>query len=147
MKIHDIRLPKGAKKRRKIIGRGQGSGHGGHQSTRGDNGQRSRTGFGGMVSFEGGQMPLIRRLPKRGFNNRYRKEFAQINLDRLSEFFNSDSEINPEVLLKRKIIKGNLPIKILARGEVNKPLKVKAHAFSKTAIEKIEKAGGSVELI
>lgn len=137
------RLPNsyGKKRRRKRIGRGPGSGHG-KTSCKGHKGQKARSGGGKGKGFEGGQMPLQRRLPKRGFTNIFRKEFAIINLNDIEKFANAD-EITPELILKEgKISKIKNGLKVLGNGEITKPLKVYAHRFSQSAKDKIEKAGG-----
>ncbi len=145
MKVHEIPLPPGAKKEKKRVGRGPSSGWG-KTSGRGHKGAKSRSGRPHFLGFEGGQMPLYRRLPKRGFKNPLRKEYVVVNVERLNEF-EEGSEVTPEVLEEKKIIKKKLPIKILGRGELRVPLTVKAHAFSSQAREKIEKAGGKVILL
>ena len=137
------RLPNsyGKKRRRKRIGRGPGSGHG-KTSCKGHKGQKARSGGGKGKGFEGGQMPLQRRLPKRGFTNIFRKEFAIINLNDIEKFANA-GEITPELILKEgKISKIKNGLKVLGNGEITKPLKVYAHRFSQSAKDKIEKAGG-----
>ncbi|MDX1762999.1 MAG: 50S ribosomal protein L15 [bacterium] len=146
MRLHDLKPPKGAKKNRKRVGRGNGSGHGG-TSTRGHKGQNARSGGPKKAGFEGGQMPLQRRLPKRGFTNIFRKEYAILNLaqlDRLTDL----NEVDPEILRQRGVIKGmKAGLKILGNGELGRPVKVKAHRFSKKAMEKIQAAGGEVEVL
>lgn len=145
MKLSDLAPIPGSKKRNKRVGRGQGSGHG-KTSCRGHKGQKARSGGGTKPGFEGGQMPLYRRLPKRGFTNIFRKEYAVVNvkdLDRLSE-----QVITPEVLLEKGLIKDIKDgVKILGEGDVGRQFTVKAHAFSASAKEKILKTGGSVEII
>jgi len=134
-----------SKKKPKRVGRGPGSGHG-KTSCKGHKGQKARSGGTKGAGFEGGQMPLHRRLPKRGFKNIFKKQYAIINLRALNRF--SESVITPQVILERKFIKGIKDgIKILGEGDINKPLTVKAHVFSASAKEKIIKAGGSVEVI
>ncbi len=146
MKIQDIHAPKGAKKRRKIIGRGTGSGHG-KTSTKGHKGQRARSGKGKVPGFEGGQMSLIRRLPKRGFRSYPDLKFNIINLNQLNELQEAP-EITPEHLRSIGMIKGKTRLlKILGDGELALPLNIKAHAFSKGAVEKITKIGGKAEII
>lgn len=146
MKLHELRPAEGSKKRPKRVGRGTGSGLG-RNSGKGEKGQKSRTGGGVRLGFEGGQMPLYRRLPKRGFTNIFAKEYAVINVDRLNEFENG-TEVTPELLLEKKVInKVYDGIKILGNGELQKNLIVKAAKFSKTAAEKIEAAGGKIEVI
>ncbi len=146
MKIEDLRPAIGAKKRKKIVGRGPGSGHG-KTSTRGHKGQLSRTGKGRTPGFEGGQMPLIRRIPKRGFNKYPKKGYHAINLEDLLAL-KKETSITPEILKEKEIIKGPMNfLKILGDGEITVPLNIKAHAFSKKAIDKIKNAGGKFEII
>jgi large subunit ribosomal protein L15 len=146
MKLHLLRPAKGAKKNPKRVGRGTGSGHG-KTSCRGSKGQNARSGAGTRPGFEGGQMPLARRLPKRGFTNIFRVEYQVVNVGQLASF-ESGSEITPDMLRDRKFVrrKGD-PVKILGGGDVALPLTVKAHAVSETARRKIEAAGGKIELI
>ena len=148
MNLSNIRAPKKATEKRKRVGRGMGSGMG-KTSTRGHKGQRSRTGSRMIRGFEGGQMPLHRRMPKRGFTNIFRKEFNIVSLARLVEMgdsFHSDP-ITPEVLRKAGVIKTKHPVKILGDGELTVAITVHAHKFSKAAQEKITKAGGKAEVI
>ena len=148
MKIHDLRPDEGATKKRKRVGRGTGSGKG-RTSGRGTKGQNSRTGGGVPINFEGGQLPLVKRLPKmRGFNNRFKVEYIPVNLDFMSQRFEDNATVNPESLAAVGLL-GNVsdPIVVLARGEVAKPLHVKAHRVSASAQAKIEAAGGSVEIL
>lgn len=144
--LNNLKPAPGSKHRKKIVGRGEGSGHGG-QSGRGMKGQKGRSGDGVMTGFEGGQMPLVRRIPKRGFTSRFRKNFAVINIEILDKNFKPDSEITPEIMRKVKIVKENYPIKVLGNGEIKQALKIKANAFSKSAIEKIKASGGTAEII
>ena len=132
----------------KRVGRGPGSGMG-KTSTRGENGQKSRSGASIPAWFQGGQSPLYRRIPKRGFNNkRFRVEYATINLDDLSKFFKDGDVVTPEVLKERGIIKKSLAgIKVLANGTLDKKLTIKAQRFSSKAVTKIEEAGGKAEVI
>ena len=145
MNLADLAPAPGSRKKRKRVGRGPGSGHG-KTSCRGHKGQNSRSGGGVKPGFEGGQMPLQRRLPKRGFTNIFQKTFSIVNVSSLEKL--EESEITPEVLIKeglvRKIQDG---VKILGNGELTKALTVKAHAFSASAKEKIEKAKGTAEVI
>ena len=134
----------GAKKKRKRVGRGSGSGNG-KTAGRGHKGQGSRSGHGPGPGFEGGQMPLTRRVPKRGFHNAFRTEYVPVNLDRLNRF-ESGEEVSPETMRHAGLVRSGM-IKILAKGEVNKALTVKAHGFSQKAKEKIEAAGGKAEVI
>ncbi len=135
-------------KSKKIVGRGPGSGMG-KTSTHGEKGQKARSGVSISAWFQGGQSPLYRRLPKRGFNNaRFRREYAVINLSDLDKYFNDGDEVTPEVLKSRGIIKKQLDgVKVLANGELKKKLTVKAHRFSSVAVTKIEAAGGKTEVI
>jgi len=146
MKIEDLRPALGAKKRRKIVGRGPGSGHG-KTSTRGHKGQMSRTGKGTTPGFEGGQMPLIRKMPKSGFNKLPKKGFHIVNLGDLATL-KKETSITPEVLKEKGIINGRVAfLKVLGGGEISVPVNIKAHAFSKTALEKVKGVGGKCELI
>ena len=146
MKIQDLRPAVGAKKRRKIVGRGPGSGHG-KTSTRGHKGQMSRTGKGQTPGFEGGQMPLIRKIPKRGFSKRPKKGYHVVNLDRLSSL-KKETSITPELLRDKGIINGPLnSVKVLGDGDISIPINIKAHAFSKAALKKIANVGGKCEVI
>ena len=146
MKIQDLKPAKGSKKRKKIVGRGPGSGHG-KTSTRGHKGQMSRTGKGKTPGFEGGQMPLIRKMPKRGFSKRPNKGRHSLNLKDL-DFLKKETMITPELLKEKGLLKGPVRfVKILGSGEIKVPLNIKAHAFSKSAIEKINSVGGKHELI
>lgn len=144
--IGTLRPPSGAHKRRKRIGQGIGSGHG-KTATRGSKGQRSRSGMRMRPGFEGGQMPLHRRLPKRGFTNIFKKQYAIVNLGDLKGFDPSE-KVTPELLMERGLV-GRLRdgLKVLGGGELSAPLQIAAHHFSKSAEEKIVKAGGKVEVI
>jgi large subunit ribosomal protein L15 len=144
MNLSNIRAPKKATEKRKRVGRGMGSGMG-KTSTRGHKGQRSRTGSRMIRGFEGGQMPLHRRMPKRGFTNIFRKEFNIVSLERLIEL--GETVITPEVLRKAGVIKTKHPVKILGDGELKAAITVSAHKFSKSAQEKITKAGGKFEVL
>ena len=147
MRQNELSPAPGSKKARKRVGRGDGSGHGTY-SGRGCNGQKSRAGFKMKPGFEGGQLPLIKRLPrKRGFTNIFRVEYSVINLDKLS-LFESGSEVTPEKLVAVGLVKSlRHPVKVLAEGSITFPLSVKAHKFSTAAKAKIEAAGGSVEVV
>ena len=146
MKLDDLKPAPGSTKKQKRVGRGDGSGHG-KTACRGHKGQRARAGGGTRPGFEGGQMPLQRRLPKRGFNNPFKVDVTIVNLDQL-ETFSIDSEVNPETLAERGLVHGKKRrIKILGDGALSKSLMVKAHSFSAKAKEKIEAAGGKAELI
>ena len=143
--LSTIKAPRKASEKRKRVGRGMGSGMG-KTSTRGHKGQGSRSGSRLMRGFEGGQMPLHRRLPKRGFTNIFREEYAVVNVERLAGL--GESTITPEVLKKAGIIKrAEQLIKVLGDGELTSALTVQAHKFSKSAQEKITKAGGKVEVL
>ncbi len=143
--LSNLRAPKKANTNRKRVGRGMGSGMG-KTSTRGHKGQGSRSGTSMMRGFEGGQMPLHRRLPKRGFTNIFRTEYLVLGLDRISEL--GEAELTLETLIARGILKKrNGLVKVLANGELSKPVTVHAHKFSKAAQEKIEKAGGKAVVI
>jgi len=143
MKLHELSPAKGSKKARKRIGRGPGSGTG-KTAGRGHKGQRSRAGFSRRAGFEGGQMPLVRRVPKRGFTNIFRTEYAVLNVSRLDAL---DGEVTPEALVERGWIKKGELVKVLGHGDLNKALTVKAHKFSESARAKIEQAGGSCEVL
>ena len=146
MRIHELKKPEGSTKAPKRIGRGQGTGQG-TTAGRGLNGQNSRSGGGVRLGFEGGQMPLYRRLPKRGFTNHWTKEYAEVNVKDLNRFEN-DTVVDAEALLESGLIKKALDgVKILGNGELEKKVTVKAKTFSKSAVEKIEKAGGKAEVI
>ncbi|HWG50343.1 MAG TPA: 50S ribosomal protein L15 [Candidatus Acidoferrales bacterium] len=142
--LSTLRPPKGATANRKRVGRGMGSGMG-KTSTRGHKGQGSRSGSRMMRGFEGGQMPLHRRLPKRGFTNIFRVEYRVVNLDRISAL--GEKNITPEILVKNGLAGKNDLIKVLGDGELKSAISVQAHKFSQSAQEKIAKAGGKAELI
>jgi large subunit ribosomal protein L15 len=144
MNLSNIRAPKKAAENKKRVGRGMGSGMG-KTSTRGHKGQRSRSGSRMMRGFEGGQMPLHRRMPKRGFTNIFRQEFNIVNLEKLATL--GEATITPDVLRKAGVIKGKHPLKVLGDGELAVALTVHAHKFSKSAQEKITKAGGKFEVL
>jgi len=146
MELHDLKPVDGARQNKKRVGRGTSSGHG-KTSGRGHKGQNSRSGGGVRPAFEGGQTPLFKRLPKRGFTNVNRKEYAVVNLSDLERFDNG-TIVNPEVLKEAGLVKAMLAgVKILGNGDLTKNLTVQAHKFSKTAAEKIAAAGGKVEVI
>ncbi|MDR2066992.1 MAG: 50S ribosomal protein L15 [Endomicrobium sp.] len=146
MGLHNLKPQKGSKHRKKIVGRGVGSGHG-RTSTRGSKGQKARSGDGSKkIGFEGGQMPLFRRIPKRGFNNQFRKEYEIVNVESLNKF-ESGLEVTPTTLKQAGMVKKAKLIKILGVGELKKSLTIKVTAFSKSAIEKIKSAGGKAEII
>ena len=144
--LNNLKPAKGSKHRKKIVGRGVGSGHG-RTSTRGSKGQKARSGDGSKkIGFEGGQMPIFRRIPKRGFNNPFRKEYEIVNVESLNKF-DSGLEVTPQVLKEAGLIgKANL-VKILGVGELKKALTVKVAAFSKSAVKKINAAGGKTEIV
>ena len=144
MDLSTIKAPRKASEKRKRVGRGMGSGMG-KTSTRGHKGQRSRSGSRLLRGFEGGQMPLHRRLPKRGFKNIFREEYSVVNVDRLAEL--GQTEINPDALKKAGLVNGRHPVKILGNGELTSALTVHAHKFSKSAQEKITRAGGKFEVL
>lgn len=146
MKLHELKAPKGSRHSLKRKGRGNGSGLG-KTSGRGMNGQKSRSGGGVRLGFEGGQMPLYRRLPKRGFNNKWAKEFCIVNVEDLNRF-EDGTVVTPEVLIENNMIKQVKDgVKILGDGNLEKKITVKAQKFTKSAVEKIEAAGGKAEVI
>jgi large subunit ribosomal protein L15 len=146
MRIHDLSPVKGSKKRRKRVGRGPGSGHG-KTSCRGHKGQNSRSGGGTRPGFEGGQMPLHRRIPKRGFTNIFKKHYSLVHIRDLNRF-TPDSTLDVEALAKAGLVKRIKDgVKLLGDGEISHPLVIKVHKVSKTAREKIENAGGRVEVV
>lgn len=149
MKLHNLKAPKENKKNRKRVGRGQGSGMG-EQSGRGHNGQNSRSGGGVGAGFEGGQMPLQRRIPKFGFNNRFRTEYQALNIQKVSDFVEAgklSEDISLEDLVIAGIVHKNGRVKLLGSGEIDKKVNIEVHACSESAKEKIEAAGGSVTII
>ncbi|MCM3217971.1 MULTISPECIES: 50S ribosomal protein L15 [Niallia] len=146
MKLHELKPAEGSRKERKRLGRGIGSGTG-KTAGKGHKGQNARSGGGVRPGFEGGQTPLFRRLPKRGFTNINRKEYAIVNLDALNRF-EDGTEVTPELLIETGVVSNERAgIKILAKGKVEKKLTVKAHKFSSAAKEAIEAAGGQTEVI
>ncbi|WP_455242127.1 50S ribosomal protein L15 [Petrachloros mirabilis] len=146
MNLHELAPAQGAKKKRKRIGRGPGSGHG-KTATKGHKGLLARSGGGKGPGFEGGQMPLIRRVPKYGFRNPFRKEYAIVNVQSLADLA-ATGTITPQTLVDAGLVKRvTLPIKVLGNGELKKAIVVQAHKFSKAAEAKIQAAGGSVEVI
>jgi large subunit ribosomal protein L15 len=147
MDLSNLKPSEGSKKNKKRVGRGHGTGQGA-QAGRGHKGAQSRSGFKFKRGFEGGQMPLHRRVPKRGFHNPFRTEYAVVNLDLLADRFEAGTVITPELLRERGLIHSTRqPIKVLARGDVSKKLTVRAHKFSGNAAEKIAAAGGTVEVL
>ena len=142
--LNNLRPAKGSTHKKKRVGRGPGSGLG-KTSGRGHKGQKSRSGYSSRPGFEGGQMPLQRRLPKRGFTNIFKKQWLEISLAKLEESFNAGDEITPEILHHRGLIKkAKHDLVILGNGDISKALNISAHRFTKAAREKIEKAGGSI---
>jgi len=148
MDLSNLKPAKGSTKSRKRIARGVGSGYGGHSSTRGDKGQKSRSGASIPAWFEGGQMPLQRRIPKFGFKNPFRTEYSAVNVSRLAALveagrLSENDEVTPEILARFGVVGKNDLVKVLGSGEIPVPLKVSAHAFSAAARSKIEAAGGT----
>ena len=147
LSLNNLRPAKGSTHKKKRLGRGPGTGLG-KTSGRGEKGQKSRSGYSSKIGFEGGQMPLHRRLPKRGFTNIFKKQWLEVSLEVLEKSFDADAEITPEVMHKRGIIKkAKHDIVVLGNGDIYKALKVSAHRFTKSAREKIEKAGGTVTIV
>jgi large subunit ribosomal protein L15 len=145
--LNNLRPKAGSKHKKKRVGRGPGSGLG-KTAGRGNKGQKSRSGYSGKVGFEGGQMPLQRRLPKRGFTNIFKKQWTEITLAKLEESFKANDDVTPDVMHERGVIaKGTRDIVVLGTGEITKPLRVSAHRFTKSARAKIEAAGGTANLI
>ena len=141
--LNSLRPAKGSTHKKKRVGRGPGSGLG-KTAARGEKGQKSRSGYSRKIGFEGGQMPLHRRLPKRGFTNIFKKQWVEISLTALDRHFGENEEITPDVLHTRGLIKkAKHDVVVLGTGEISKPLRVSAHRFTKSAKEKIEKAGGT----
>ena len=146
MSLNNLRPPRGAKHSKKRVGRGQGSGNG-KTAGRGHKGAKSRSGFKHKRGFEGGQMPLHRRVPKRGFHNPFREEFEVVNLDTLGERFDAGVDVTPDSMHERGLVGRAARVKVLARGEIGKALTVRAHKFSGKAAEKIAAAGGRAEVL
>ena len=147
MDLSDLKPSEGSKKNKKRVGRGHGTGQGA-QAGRGHKGAQSRSGFKFKRGFEGGQMPLHRRIPKRGFHNAFRVEYAVVNPDTLAERFDADTVVTPDLLRERGLVHGtSRQIKVLARGDIAKKLTVRAHKFSGKAAEKIAAAGGAAEVL
>jgi large subunit ribosomal protein L15 len=146
MDLSNLKPPKGAKHSKKRVGRGQGSGQG-VQSGRGHKGAKSRSGFTHKRGFEGGQMPLHRRVPKRGFHNIFRQEYEVVNLDTLEERFDAGVDVTVELLREHGLVRRAGRVKVLGRGDITKALTVHAHKFSGTASEKIAAAGGKAEVL
>lgn len=146
MNLSNLTYPKGARQKKKRVGRGQGSGHGG-TSCKGHKGQKSRSGYKNRAWFEGGQMPIQRRLPKRGFTNIFRTEYSILNLKDLARLEKID-QVTPEVLVEKGLLHNlRKPVKILGVGELAHPIEISANAFSKSAKEKIEAAGGKAVVL
>ena len=146
MNLHELKPAPGSRRKRKRIGRGPGSGTG-KTAGRGEKGQKSRSGYSAKRGFEGGQMPLHRRLPKRGFTNIFRTEYRTLNVEQLNRF-EAGSELTPESLQESGLLrKGRLGVKILGNGELSIALTVRAHKFTKSAVRKIEAAGGKAEVL
>jgi large subunit ribosomal protein L15 len=147
MDLSNLKPSEGSKKNKKRVGRGHGTGQG-TQAGRGHKGAQSRSGFKFKRGFEGGQMPLHRRVPKRGFHNPFRTEYAVVNLDVLADRFDDGTVVTPELLRERGLVRGGQrQIKVLARGDIAKKLTVRAHKFSGKAAEKIAAAGGAAEVL
>jgi large subunit ribosomal protein L15 len=145
--LNNLHAAEGSTHKKKRLGRGPGSGLG-KTAGRGNKGQKSRSGYSGKVGFEGGQMPLHRRLPKRGFNNIFKKEWIEISLSSLDKNFEANDEVTPQVLHDRGLIKkAKHDVVVLGTGELSKALRISAHRFTKSAREKIERAGGAATLI
>lgn len=148
LSLHTLESPRGANKRKKRVGRGPGSGHG-KTATRGSKGQKSRSGYSGRAGFEGGQMPLQRRLPKRGFTNIFGKEWTEVNLTTLEARFNDGDTVTPETLVQKGIVRKieRDGVVVLGKGALHKALTVNAHRFSKSAREHIVAAGGTANVL
>ena len=147
LSLNNIRPAKGSTHKKKRVGRGPGSGLG-QTAGRGEKGQKSRSGYSRKIGFEGGQMPLHRRLPKRGFTNIFKKRWLEVSLAALDRHFSANEEVTPELLHERGIIKkAKHDVVVLGTGELGKPLRISAHRFTRSAREKIEKAGGTVSEI
>ena len=145
--LNSIRAPKGSTHKKKRLGRGPGSGLG-KTAGRGEKGQKSRSGYSAKIGFEGGQMPLHRRLPKRGFTNIFKKEWIEVSLASLDRSFEANEEVTPELLHERGLIKkAKRDVVVLGTGELSKALRISAHRFTRSAREKIEQAGGAATLI
>ena len=145
--LNNLHPAPGSTHKKKRVGRGPGSGLG-KTAGRGNKGQKSRSGYSAKIGFEGGQMPLQRRLPKRGFTNIFKKQWIEVSLSALDRSFEADEEITPELMHKRGVIaKGRRDVVVLGTGEVSKALRVSAHRFTRSAREKIERAGGAATLI
>lgn len=146
MRIHELPGDPGRKQKRKRVGRGEGSGLG-RTSGKGNKGKKARSGSGKTTGFEGGQMPLLRRLPKFGFNNPFRVEYEVVNIAALEAAFDSGSTVDIAALRAARLVRTYMPVKILGNGDIKKKLTVKANAFSSSAEEKIKAAGGATEVV
>ncbi len=145
--LNNIHKPAGSTHKKKRVGRGPGSGTG-KTAARGNKGQKSRSGYSGKTGFEGGQMPLHRRLPKRGFTNIFKKEWIEVSLAAIDKHFEANDEVTPEILHERGLIKkAKHDVVVLGTGELSKALRISAHRFTKSAREKIERVGGAANLI
>jgi len=146
--LNNLKAPAGATHKKKRVGRGPGSGLG-KTSGRGNKGQKSRSGYSAKRGFEGGQMPLHRRLPKRGFTNIFKREWAEVNLDRLEELFEAGANVTLEALVEHGLVRKSLrdSVAVLGKGDLSKSLTISAHRFSESAKKKIEAAGGKAEII
>jgi large subunit ribosomal protein L15 len=145
--LNNLRPAEGSTHKKKRVGRGPGSGLG-KTAGRGNKGQKSRSGYSAKIGFEGGQMPLQRRLPKRGFTNIFKKQWIEVSLSALENNFEANDEVTPELLHERGLIaKGKRDVVVLGTGEISKALRVSAHRFTKSAREKIERAGGAATLL
>jgi large subunit ribosomal protein L15 len=145
--LNNLHAPAGSTHKKKRVGRGPGSGLG-KTAGRGNKGQKSRSGYSSKIGFEGGQMPLQRRLPKRGFTNIFKKQWTEVSLETLERSFDANEDVTPDVMHRRGVIaKGKRDVVVLGTGEITKALKVSAHRFTKSAREKIEQAGGTATLI
>jgi large subunit ribosomal protein L15 len=145
--LNNLHAPAGSTHKKKRVGRGPGSGLG-KTAGRGNKGQKSRSGYSAKIGFEGGQMPLQRRLPKRGFTNIFKKQWTEVSLETLERSFEANEEVSPDVMHERGVIaKGKRDVVVLGTGEITKALRISAHRFTKSARAKIEQAGGTATLI
>ncbi len=148
LSLNNLKAPEGSTHKKKRVGRGPGSGLG-KTSGRGSKGQKSRSGYSGKAGFEGGQMPLHRRLPKRGFTNIFKREWAEVNLADLERLFEAGAAVTPEALVEKRLVRKSMAksVVVLGQGELKKNLSVSVHRFSAAAKQKIEAAGGKAEVI
>ncbi len=146
MKIHELPADPGRKQKKKRLGRGEGSGRG-KTAGKGNKGHQARAGHSKRSPFEGGQMPLMRRIPKFGFTNPFRKEYEVVNVSSLDKVFDTGATVDVEALKKARLVRTDKPVKVLGNGNVSKSFTLKVHAVSQSALDKISNAGGSVELI